>query len=62
VDLVKKMTKVDLETSWVMFNHIKRMHNWTTMKVHVYDPFCHRLWTIALYEMKAKDLESQSLF
>jgi len=61
VDLVKIMTKVDLETSWVMFNHIKRVHNWTTMKVHIYDPFCHHLWTIALCEMKAKDLEPQNL-
>jgi len=58
VDLVKRMTKVDFETSWVMFNHI----NWTTMKVHVYDPFCYHLWTIALCEMKINFFESQSLF
>jgi hypothetical protein len=62
VDLVKRMIEVDFETSWVMFNHIKKVRNWTTMKVHVYDPFCYCLWTIVLCEMKTKDFESQNLF
>jgi hypothetical protein len=39
VDLVKKMIKDDLNTSFVMFDHIKRMHDWTTMGAHVYNLF-----------------------
>jgi hypothetical protein len=58
VELVKIMTKGNLKTSWVMFDHIKRMHDWTTMGAHVYDHFCYHLLTIALCEMKTEDLES----
>jgi hypothetical protein len=39
VDLVKKMIKDDLNMSFVMFDHIKRMHDWTTMGAHVYNLF-----------------------
>jgi hypothetical protein len=31
VELVKIMTKRNLKTYWVMFNHIKRVYDWTTM-------------------------------
>jgi hypothetical protein len=58
VELVKRMTKGDLKTSWVMFDHIKRIHDWTTIGAHVYDHFCCHLLTITLCEMKAKDLKS----
>jgi hypothetical protein len=30
VELVKIMIKGDLKTSWVMFDHFKRVHDWTT--------------------------------
>jgi len=46
VELVKRMTKGNLKTYWVMFDHIKKVHDWTTMGAHVYDPFCCRLLTI----------------
>ncbi len=59
---MKKMTKGYQRTSWVMFDHIKIVHDWTTMGAHVYDLFCCHLLTITLCEMKAEDLESQSLF
>jgi hypothetical protein len=41
VELVRRIIEGDLKTFWVMFNHIKRVHDWTTMGVHVYDFF----WT-----------------
>ncbi len=46
----------------MMFDHIKKVHGWTTIGAHPYDLFCHRLLIIVLCEMKAKDFESQSLF
>jgi hypothetical protein len=58
VELVRRMIEGDLITSWVMFDHVKRVHHWTTMGAHVYDHFCCCLLTIVLCEMKAKDLES----
>ena len=27
----------DLESSWIMFDHVKRVKHWTTMACHVYD-------------------------
>jgi hypothetical protein len=62
VELVKRMTKGDLRTFWVMFDHIKKVHGWTTIGAHAYYPFCHRLLTIVLCEMKVKDFGSQSLY
>jgi hypothetical protein len=39
VSLVKRMQPGgDLENEWVMFDHVKRVKDWTTMGVHVYDP------------------------
>jgi hypothetical protein len=59
VDLVKKMIKKDeLNTSFVMFDHIKRVHDWTTMGAHVYNLFFCCSLTIALCEMKVKDFKS----
>ncbi len=52
------MTKGDFITYWVMFDHIKRMHDWTTMGAHVYDSSYYYLLTITLCEMKEEDLES----
>jgi hypothetical protein len=62
VELARKMIEGDLKTYWVMFDHIKRVHNWTTMGAHVCDHLCHHMLTIVLCEMKAKDAKSQSLF
>ena len=38
VDLVTRMQLGgDLQDSWLMFDHVKRVNNWTTMACHVYD-------------------------
>jgi len=34
VELVRRIIEGDLKTFWVMFNHIKKVHNWTKM-VHM---------------------------
>jgi hypothetical protein len=38
VHLVQQMQPGgDLEHAWIMFDHVKRVKNWTTMAYHVYD-------------------------
>ena len=38
VDLVKRMqVGGDMENSWIMFDHVKRLKGWTTLVCHVYD-------------------------
>jgi hypothetical protein len=56
------MTEGDLHHAYVMFDHIKRIHNWMTLGAHVYDPFCHRLLTIAVCKMKTETEDSQQRF
>jgi hypothetical protein len=41
----------DLENEWVMFDHIKRIKEWTTFGVHVYDPNYRSVMTIAVCDM-----------
>jgi hypothetical protein len=37
VELVKRMqVGGDMENSWIMFDHVKRLKDWTTMVCHVY--------------------------
>jgi hypothetical protein len=38
VDLVKRMQPGgDLKNAWLMFDHVKRVQEWTTMACHMYD-------------------------
>ncbi len=39
VDLVRHMQpKGDLQNCWLMFDHVKHVHEWITMACNVYDP------------------------
>ena len=61
VDLVKRMQPGgDLERSWIMFDHVKRVKEWTTMAAHVYE-FC-KVMTIVICDMKTEDADSQVIF
>jgi hypothetical protein len=52
VDLVKRMQPGgDLEDTWMMFDHVKRVKKWTTMACHVYDSTYCRVMTIAICNM-----------
>ena len=62
VELVRRMTSGDLKDAFVMFDHIKRIHQWTTMAAHVYDHHLQRLLTIAVCEMKLVNKENQIKF
>lgn len=52
VNLVRRMQSGgDLQNSWCMFDHIKRVKGWTSMDAHVYDlEFC-RVQTICVCDM-----------
>ena len=52
VDLVKRMqARGDLQCSWMMFDHVKQMKEWTTMACHVYDSLYCKVMTIAVCDM-----------
>jgi len=46
----------------MMFDHVKRVTNWTTMACHVYDPNYERILTIACYDFQSEDREAQLVF
>jgi hypothetical protein len=49
VDLVKRMQSGgDLDNAWLMFDHIKRVQEWTTMACHMYDAAYCKVTTIAI--------------
>jgi 6-phosphofructokinase len=54
--------KGDLENSWMMFNHVKRVQGWTTMAYHVYDPVYCKVMSIAICDMQLEDTEAQCIF
>ena len=63
VDLVKHMQPGnDLQDCWLMFDHVKRVKDWTTMACHVYDSKYCRVMTIAMCDMQSEDAEAQQLF
>ena len=63
VDLVRRMQpNGDLEHAWIMFDHIKRVTNWTTMACHVYDATYQRVMTIACCDFQSEDKDAQIIF
>jgi hypothetical protein len=63
VDLVKRMQPGgDVESSWIMFDHVKRVKHWTTMACHVYDSTYCRVMTIACCDMQSEDKDAQVIF
>ena len=49
----------DLENEWVMFDHVKRMKDWTIFGIHVYDPDCCSIMTIVVCNMQSKKADAQ---
>jgi hypothetical protein len=49
----------DLEHAWIMFDHVKRVKNWTTMACHVYDSAYCQVMTIAVCDMQSEDVAAQ---
>ena len=62
VDLVKRMQAGgDLQCAWMMFDHVKRVKEWTTMACHVYDSLYCKVMTIAVCDMQSEDCSAQVL-
>jgi hypothetical protein len=60
VSLVRRMQLGgDLENEWVMFDHVKRVKDWTTLGVHVYDPEYRKVMTIAVCDMQSEKSDAQ---
>jgi hypothetical protein len=49
----------DLENEWIMFDHIKRIKEWITFGVHVYDPDYCSVMTIAVCDMQLEMADAQ---
>ena len=63
VDLIRQMQPDgDLEHAWIMFDHVKRVTNWTTMACHVYDATYQRVMTIACCDFQSEDKDAQIIF
>ena len=52
----------DIENSWIMFDHVKCLKNWTTMVCYVYDSRYYKVLTIVYYDMQFEDGAAQILF
>ena len=56
VNMVKRMQSGgDLKNAWIMFEHVKRVRDKTTMACHVNDPTYCRVMTIAACDMLSED-------
>ena len=63
VSLVRKMQLGgDLENEWVMFDHVKRVKEWTTFGVHVHDPNYCSVMTIAACNTQSERADAQECF
>jgi len=52
----------DLEDAWIMFYHVRRVKEWTTIAYHVYDTsYCH-VMTIVVFYMQSEDVVAQCNF
>ena len=49
----------DLENEWVMFDHVKRIKDWTTIGIRVYDPKYRKVMTIAVCDMQSESYDEQ---
>jgi hypothetical protein len=60
VSLVRRMQLGgDLENEWVMFDHVKRVKDWTTMGIHVYDLDYRKVMTIVVCDMQSETADAQ---
>ena len=63
VDLIRWMEPGgDLEHAWIMFDHVKRVTNWTTMTSHIYNATYQRVMTIACCDFQSEDKDAQIIF
>jgi len=52
----------DMENAWMMFDHVKRVKEWSKMACHVYNSAYKKVMTIAMCDMQSEDTEVQVQF
>ena len=63
VEFVERLqARGDTENSCIVFDHVKRFKDWTTMACHVYDIKYCKVMTIACCDMQSKDDVAHTLF
>lgn len=45
----------DMENSWIVFDHVKNLHEWITMTCKIYDNMHCKILTIACCDMPLED-------
>jgi hypothetical protein len=59
-DLVKQMQpRGNLQTVWIMFDHVKHVKGWTTLACHVYDFLYYKVMMIVICDMQYEDMAVQ---
>ena len=62
MDLVKRIQiRRDMENTWVMFDHVKHLKDWTTLAYYVYDSKYYKVLMIACSNMQSTDGRAQTL-
>ena len=60
MDLMRRMQPGgDLALQFVMFDHVKQINEWTTLRVYVYNPIHYKIMTICVCDMKSESAEHQ---
>ena len=63
VDLVKCVqVGRNMENSWIIFDHVKRLKDWTTLACYVNNSKYYKMLTIVCCDMQSKDGIAQTLF
>lgn len=50
-----------MKNFWIMFDHVKRLRDWSMMACHVYDNIHYKVLTITSCDMQSKDVHAQTL-
>ena len=51
-----------MENSWIVFDHVKYLQDWTTMVCHVYDNKYCKVLTIASCDIQSEDARAHIIF
>jgi len=51
----------DLQSAWMIFDHVKQVQGWMAMASHVYDLVYCKVMTIVVCDMQSKNKEVQCI-
>lgn len=47
-----------MENSWMMFDHVKLLHNWTILVCHVYNNKHYKVLIVICFDMLLEDVQA----